>query len=571
MKKSNYIKEVHSFVQKDKELRGKGYTPVTFPEFETLGAHDDVGFFSAYKGTGSMSGNFLSKAGSLMEPVNTPIKMKEGLGAMPWGADNNLPLNVFRSAKTLPYTASALRYLTDLMCGKGIKFMYRYVKNAGGEFKERFVNVQDAGIVLRDRIRRLRAELKSEQEEKTTNEPVMSSPLFPMTNEWSGEEDDEIGTTKDELKRAIEDYNSWEKCSAEVVDFMRRNDLNEHFHKYATDNVATDLAFATVGLSKGERDNWNAKIVSIGNIDVVTGRYEKKDEYQNINNIYYSEAWRHEDNNLNTVKAVMYPLLGNKTTRFARRDMVGQLDGYVASMQNVRPSKRRLWWAVPVEYSSTENAYYPQPHWWCLYYSLVMMYMSTFIFDRVAARQNSTMWGKIIYINQDYLERLFAQEGIQNDKQKMKERRKSLIAVINNFLKDRSNNGKTVTLDAYASQEMKQIVKAIEIVDVPAPKPSTASIEEFNYMISIVAWAMGIHSSLLADKPGASNGGTFQRELHLLKQNQMSPRQQAYMKFLENIAFFNRWPANIVPVIEMPILTTLDNSKTGIVEEQQTT
>lgn len=577
-----YQNEVKAFVEKHKELIDKGYELVYEPVVELFDGGSYFNIESAFKDKGPDVGGDILKSGSeIFEQPFDAMKMEEGLGAMKWGVKNDVPLKIYKSSKALPYSSAGLRYLLDLLCGNGLKAVYRYVKNAGGEFKERFIPFEDAGTYLWDKIKQLRKQLAEEKASGAVNESLaepLASPLFPaiLKEQQEKEEeqpvlsDDKIGTTEKELERAIADYRKWEQTNAEFTEFWQNNDMENHFQRCMSDCITTDLYFSKIALNRGEVGNWNAKIVRVDMLPVVVGRFEKKDEKLNINHVYHCEAWRGDTLNSQNKTSVMFPLLGPKTERYYKKDVIGQLRGYVVRNQKTRPRKRKQWFVVPVSYASDlEQEYYPQPHWWCLYTSLVMTYASTFIFDKTAARQNSTMWGKIIYINHNYLERIFAQEGI-TEVEKMKERRAQIVGQINTFLRNRANNGKTVALDAYVDDSVKQLMKAVEIVDVPQPKTDTASQEEFNSIISIIAWAMGIHSSLLADKPGASNGGTFQRELYLLKQSQMSSRQRAYIKHIEDIFRFNGWDPHLRLSIVMPILTTLDNSKTGVVEENRT-
>lgn len=573
--KTTYQQEVQAFVEKTKQLTEDGYE-LAFEPFAEIFLGDQISSFSHRRdgGLGKFGGN------SMFDESETVINMPMGRGAVPWGDDNLTPIKVFRSAKGLPYSSAGLRYLVDLTCGMGVMFMYRYVKNAGGEYKERYIPFADAGVMLWDKVKSLRAQLKKEQEEGNPEPSAVG--VVNLLNGGAEEEQDSvpqniedetgidenlIGTIKEELRQAIKDYKEWERTNKEMEAFLTRNDINEHFHCCMTDNHTTDLYFSKIGLNQGKRDEWDAKVLTLDHLPVVVGRFEQKDEKLNINNVYHCEAWRKDGQMLSTEGAVMFPTLGQVTERYYHRDLVGQLDGYVRRNQKTRPRKRQLWWVVPISYTSTETEYYPQPHWWCLYTALVMTYANTLFFDKNAARLNATSFGKLIYINHNYFERIISQEGIKKPEE-IKKKRDALIGTINNFLRNRANNGKTVTLDAYVDRDTKQLMKSVEIVDVPQPSLSTATSDDFNSIISIIAWAMGIHSSLLADKPGGSSSGTFHRELHLLKQNQMSPRQRSYIRHLEDIMRFNKWDKHACAVIKMPILTTLDNSKTGVVEEE---
>jgi hypothetical protein len=63
----------------------------------------------------------------------------------------------------------------------------------------------------------------------------------------------------------------------------------------------------------------------------------------------------------------------------------------------------------------------------------------------------------------------------------------------------------------------------------------------------------------------ASNGGTALREMALLKQQQLNPKQRLYEYFLNSVVRFNGWDNAEFHIIQQTF-TTLDNSKTGTVE-----
>lgn len=63
----------------------------------------------------------------------------------------------------------------------------------------------------------------------------------------------------------------------------------------------------------------------------------------------------------------------------------------------------------------------------------------------------------------------------------------------------------------------------------------------------------------------ASNGGTALREMHLLKQQQLTVHKRNYEHFLNTVATYNGWARAEFHILDQT-LTTLDNSKTGTVE-----
>lgn len=84
---------------------------------------------------------------------------------------------------------------------------------------------------------------------------------------------------------------------------------------------------------------------------------------------------------------------------------------------------------------------------------------------------------------------------------------------------------------------------------------------------------MGLDARLIGNVPGdtSSGGGTDLRELYLLKQIQMRPTQELVLKPLDVIAKYNEWDSHLKWVIQREVMTTLDNSKTGVTTSKDNT
>ena len=146
------------------------------------------------------------------------------------------------------------------------------------------------------------------------------------------------------------------------------------------------------------------------------------------------------------------------------------------------------------------------------------------------------------------------QERIKND----------IIDSVDNFLKDRKNNGKAVFLDSFLSNDQKTLWKSIEIVEVPQSDSDKFDEGDIETLANIIFLAFGVNPNLIGvNMSKSSNGGTFQRELHLLKMQQISSHQRNYLTFLNNVCRFNDWP-NAEWVIRQQVLTTLDRNANGL-------
>ena len=123
-------------------------------------------------------------------------------------------------------------------------------------------------------------------------------------------------------------------------------------------------------------------------------------------------------------------------------------------------------------------------------------------------------------------------------------------------------------MDKYLGPDGKTVQYSIEIVDVPQPSSGAETKDELEEISSIIFFAFGVHPALIGAVPGksGSSGGTYQRELTLIKQNLLDPTRSLYLKFLQNIHTFNKWDKHGVWKICDLVLTTLDRSKTGTEE-----
>lgn len=142
---------------------------------------------------------------------------------------------------------------------------------------------------------------------------------------------------------------------------------------------------------------------------------------------------------------------------------------------------------------------------------------------------------------------------------------------INTFLKNRSANGSTLLSFSFTGTDGKEH-DAFRIVDIPSTSKSEADAKktELQEISSIIFFSMQINPSLIGSVPGSSSssGGTYQRELYLLKQINMKPTQQIVLSVFDVVSKYNEWDKHLVWRIQESSLTTLDRSATGLTESQ---
>ena len=551
---------------------GAGLAPVTpvapvhvsAPRVTQLTNDVDVPYVAAddsHVGGSRMAAGFSFFAGRQSQPQYAGVSDigTKGLGYIPWGPKDNLPNQIFNYANALPYTAAALKYITDLTVALGPQLMYKYTRYVGGTVKEEMVPFVHAGVLIRHRMQEVRDKIEArnaaqggvgESSDVSDEEPVAPIP----------------GSLEEELATLDHDYEEWQRTMPEYTRFVEDNNLELHYLKCMTDDTHMDIYFPTYGLSVGRVGEWNPKIVAVGHIPAVCARMEEMDSNWHVNHVFYSEKWRQDATaELERKNVVAYPALSPDAT-------LKELRAVVKRNRKTGVRRRPLWFCAPTVYPSMLRPYYPQPAWWSIFPSQIYNYASTLVLDKAIARQNATMWGKIIFINLSYLKQIYDQMGADTP-EKQEEIKTQIYADVNNFLKKRENNGKTLFLDSFLTNNDQTLWKSIEIVDVPQASTGAQTKEELEEISSILFFAMGVHPALIGAVPGksGSSGGTFQRELHLLKQQQVSPRQRIYLKFLQNIVTFNQWDSHACWVIREQVLTTLDRNKTGLEETASST
>ena len=545
------MEEIQKFRERVERLRGEGYvvldTPMKFsmPHVEDIYTGSEQSITSTDMHIGGGDAGITSRFSMFDAKQSNPKPVqKEGrksaLGYIPWGPADNLPNQIFRYAGALPYTAAALRYLIDLTVGLGPALTYRWTRWTGGTVRTDNIPWEDAGVMLRARI----DELERQRQER-------GFITFP------GNQPDK------ELEQLKKDLKEWDRTDVEVKEFMQNNNLEHHFQKCMTDYHHLGIFFPTYGLTRGRTGGWNPKIVRVGHIPAICARLEQMDEQWRVNHVFFSELWRRDTTpELEHKDYVEYPAL-------MPDDDLSHLREVVKANQHTQVRRRPLWFCAPSFQPTMGAPYYPRMAWWSIFPSLIYEYASTLVFDKAVARKNATMWGKIIFINLSYLKQIYNQLGADTP-EKQEEVKRKIYESVNEFLKRRENNGKTLVLESFLSQDEKTLWKSVEIVDVPQAASGAQTKDELEEISSIIFFALGVHPALIGATPGksGSTGGTFQRELQLLKMQQISPIQRLYLRFLQNIARFDGWDHHAEWIIRQQVLTTLDRSGTGLEESQ---
>ncbi len=502
-------------------------------------------------------------------PTDDKIGTK-GLGYMQWGGNNQLPNIVSLLMSILPYTAAGHKFNVDLVTGLGPQPMYHYVQYVGGNISEKDIPYESAGILLKGMmldIQRQLAQIDQSQNQPPATDgqpvPYAATSLQPLKN-----------ALEEQLAELKADYAEWERVNTEIEDFMERNNLLQTYLHLAADQILLGMCFPEIELQQTYIDEntsravkttaWKPKAVGLRYRPAHTTRLERMDNQNRINYVYISNQW--------------YDITVQKDGDDYKIDAIQTLnpESPVADLRrvlretrnsNVTKSKRPTRFVLPTHYPTPGRPYYPIPAWWSIFAGGIYEYGYTIIDDRATAKKNSNVIGRIIYIHNDYLMQMYNQNNCDTDDKK-KHLRDQIYSEINTFLKNKENMGKPLVSFKFRDGNG-NTTNAWEIVDVESNSKSTAEAnqKELQEISSIIFFAMSLDSRLVGNTPGdaSSHGGTDLRERYLLKQIQMSPTQQIILYPLKVISAHNEWDRKHLRwTIKREVMTTLDNSKTGI-------
>lgn len=529
------------FEQKKADLQARGFEPAML---QVTGWNSSEGEIPMVPLSQMWEFGSDMHAGSFTQGENvTTTAVPEGIGtpncqAVCWGPQNDMPQRIDKLINALPYTAQGIAYLHDVLMGLGPQLQWHTAvfNEQTGRIDEVTMPYQHAGMWLRSAVRRAKI----------------------------------AGYDESEIRELQNQLDAWNAAKPTIDQFLQENDVLDWMDKLVYDYVKMGMCFPTLLLSIGRyKDDagnvipWEPTIKRIDSIPDVVARLEQRDQKLRINYVYHAEKWRNNnDAKLDLNDAVAYPTLWPK-------NMLTKYRAVTREARMAAPRRRPMQFCQPISHASTVEAYYPWMPWWSIFTSKAYYMASSWMTDKAIARNNHNMWGKMVFINNEYLRALYAEQGADTPEERAAMRKK-VWDKINQFLKDKENNQKTLCLDSVLAPDGKSMMHAIEVVDVPGLSESNDMKEALEEITSVIFFGLGIQPGLIGAIPGktTSNSGTYQRELTLLKQNQMAPVQQKFLRLLNNINVINGWdPDHFVWTIRQQVLTTLDRSPEGKVEQ----
>lgn len=502
------------------------------------------------------------------EGVGTP-----GLGFMEWGVGNRLPNLVYLLSKMSPFPAAGVDFVKKILVGRGPSPKYHYTQYVGGNITEKSISYASAGTLLRGQIADLKAKEKqmSESENQTSRSVNQSSEFVNQFSQSANNSENEDSEEMKSLKAALEE---WVRTNKELQEFIENNGLMRTYLEMAGDMSLMSQCFCELQLNQRQLDSegrpvptsqWNPKIVGIKPRSVFTTRLERMDSQYRINYAYLSNQWFDSTQTLTETdrRIAAVPYLAADTA-------VADLNRHVREARQQRVSRKNRPTRFIMSPRDFGGPYYADAMWHSIFAGSIFEYAFTIVDDRLTRKRNSNIIGRVIYIHQEYLKQLYTQQG-ENKSKTMAQIQQEVFTDINRWLSNPDNAGQALISAVFTGLDGKEH-KAWEIVEIESKANSQAQAEktELQEISSIIFFAMGLDSKLIGNTPGdaTSSGGTDLRERFLVKQIQFAPLQQLMLRPLEVISKFNGWDPHLVWQIDREVLTTLDNSKTGVTKQE---
>ncbi len=578
----NKVSSISQLQQRSEELKAQGYEAVRPAAFVrpnsdgsrtfSWGEYVHSMLMSSAQGTAG-AGNarreistvFASSGGenkAVPQGVGTP-----GLGFMEWGLGNRLPNLVYLLSKMSPFTAAGIEFVKKILVGRGPAPKYHYVQYVGGNITEKLIPFMAAGVLLRGQI----ADLKVKEGKMSQSENQLSE----LNNQFLQSKSED--TDSEEMKSLKAALAEWERTNNELQAFIDSNDLHKTYLDMAGDMALMSQCFCELQLNQRQLDadghpvptsQWDPKVIGLKPRSVFTTRLERMDDQYRINYAYTSNQWLDSSQsaaslNPEDMRIAAVPYLAPDTA-------VKELERRVREARQQRVSRKNRPTRFIMSPRDFGGPYYADALWHSIFAGSIFEYAFTIVDDRLTRKRNSNIIGRVIYIHQEYLKQLYTQQG-ENKSKTIAQIQQEVFSDINTWLSNPDNAGQALISAVFTGLDGKEH-KAWEIVEIESKANSQAQAEktELQEISSIIFFAMGLDSKLIGNTPGdaTSSGGTDLRERFLVKQIQFAPLQQLMLRPLEVITRVNKWDSHLVWQIDREVLTTLDNSKTGVTMQE---
>lgn len=346
------------------------------------------------------------------------------------------------------------------------------------------------------------------------------------------------------------------KLEVEVTDFFKYNRISKYFMEQCMD-MKNFLLTATVLILSNDA----SKIVKLAHKEIVHCRLETCNPKTGKVEYLFYKNWKNDQENSDpeVIPVLDYDdPLGELEYLFGKKR---GSDGLFRDSRQIAQDTRRKFVMINKFPTVGDEKYYPTHPSIAVFYSKWYEYSALIPLRKLAKLKNLSPVRYLVEINDNYLPKIFAQEGITTEEGKIA-RAKQLKEDIKNFLTGIENSNKMWVSGFYMDPNGKE-VSDIHIKVIDTTKEGGDLIEDSAEANNYLCYADSVHPALIGANPGKTQGshsGSVQRELFTMKQSLEKPYHDFLLEPFYVIREYNKWKDVVfdVPVIT---LTTLDEGK----------
>lgn len=332
----------------------------------------------------------------------------------------------------------------------------------------------------------------------------------------------------------------------EINEFLDDNDINNYLLEQVNDITFFYNIFPEIVLNK------QGKIVELHHKEAAFSRWEEMNPTTGlVDHHFYCAKWPKSPK---VDEIDVTPVLSPYNTVRDLKERMGQ----IPDKNGRKKDPKYFRYIIPVNMPTPGRNYYQKPYWYSIIESGWLDYSKKIPEFKNALLDNQMVIKYHVELSDDYFDKIFKAEGI-NEPEKKIERMKKEYQDLNNFLGKTKNTGKSVIsfvkYDASGNEIRRMKINVIE-----NKFKGGEYIEDSEEASNIISYAMGVHPSLIGSSPGKNKtiSGTEARELFIIKQALMKPVRDRLLRPLYIVKRFNGWPDDIHFTIPNIMLTTLD-------------
>lgn len=342
--------------------------------------------------------------------------------------------------------------------------------------------------------------------------------------------------------------------AGEVFDWCQRCDISMYYQEVLTDLSHFYNAFPMLLASKDHKS-----IYSIIHREAMFSRWRINDKGEIISHLYCSK-WDDIPSESDIEESYV----------------VNEFDDVLDISSHLSAKKPVDRFVYPIYMASPGRPYYSYPAWYSIFRSGWYDHLASIPALKKAILKHNLGVKHIIYISPTYLDEKAAQEGVDiNDQKAANELKDKLIKEINDTLTGEDNAGKALASLAklVPSGNGSTIEKYFTIEKVDNNVQEGEYLTDYETGANVVSYAMGVHPSLIGATPGKNSNslsGSNIREIFLMKQALSKPMIDRAMCPFAAIKKINNWPSDFVLTVPEYTFVTLDQTKSGKQEIQNT-